>query len=341
MLHIETHGPWREMGRQIGEEFRDRFPELLEHFAGWLVSDLDGFRPAVGRLREVVRRHCPELDEETAGMAEATGIEPDVMLGYRFFNEIRNYREEGCTGAFLADADEGPLLARTCDIEPDVSAEIQLCRVNRPDEGARTINVTYLGLTGGVGLNEHGIGLTGSSASTNAVAAGEGLPTALMNHMVMSRCRSLDDVRELLGRHTMRCKGAVELACDAQGDSMLIELASGYKPVIVPRREDRSWQVCSNFFPSGRIPALRRPPYLQSAYARYGRLVHQLDWGLAEHSVPGLKALFEDIAQPGLVAPEEYCWIHTAYAFVVELKARRMHLCPGHPSREKYIEVSL
>ncbi len=33
---------------------------------------------------------CPDLIEETEGMARGAGMEPELLLGYRFFNEIRD-----------------------------------------------------------------------------------------------------------------------------------------------------------------------------------------------------------------------------------------------------------
>ena len=37
MLQIETAGSWRDMGRQVGEEFRGHFAPMLDRFAPWLV----------------------------------------------------------------------------------------------------------------------------------------------------------------------------------------------------------------------------------------------------------------------------------------------------------------
>jgi len=287
MLHIETHGTWREMGRQIGEEFREHFAPVLDHFAAWLRDDLDAYRPAAGAIRALVLEHCPELQEETLGMAEAVGFEPDLMLGLRFFNELRHYRT-GCSGAFISDAAEGPLLVRTCDIEPDIGA-----------------------------------------------------PMAIGNFLLMNRCRSLDEATGLLSRLTMRGKAAVLLICDETGSSALVELASGHAPVIMPREEARSWQACSNFCPSGRIPNRDDPRVMENAYTRYGRMVHLLDGGLAERSVEGMKNLIADIVQPGPVCHAPQCWFKTAYAFVAEVRSRRMHLCPGHPAEVSYTEVSL
>jgi len=313
---------------------------MLEHFASWLAGDLDAYRPAIGVIRRTLAERCPELNEETLGMGEAAGLEPDLMLGLRFFNELRSYTT-GCSGAFVADAPEGPLLARTCDIEPDLGQEIQLCRVNRPDGGPQTITMTYLGMSGGVGVNEHGLAMAGSSAPAEARATTDGVPMAVGDFLLLNRCRSAREAHALLSGLKMRGKAAVQLICDASGDSFLVELASGYAPVFAPRTEGKTWQACSNFCFSGRIPSRRDPRLMENAYARYGRMAHLLDSGPMEHSLSGMKQLVADIAQPGPVCHEPQCWFRTAYAFVVETRSRRMHLCPGHPAESKYFEVSL
>ena len=342
MLRIETAGSWSEMGEQVGEAFRDRFELVLDRFAPWLASDLDGLRPEIAGLRRLLGDHCPELIEETEGMARAVGLDPDLMLGLRYFNELREHAAPGCSGLFLAESDCGPLLARTCDIEPDLSAEIQLLRVNRPDDGPATVLVTYLVLTGGVGLTEHGLAMTGSSATPKVNSPrGEGLPIAVVNHLLMTRCRGVEDARELLETHQVRGKGAVELVCDESGKSVMVEYVPGQPTIVTERAADRDWQACSNFCFSGGLTNSMDARYLQNAYARYGRVVHQVGEGIMDRSVDGVKQLFLEISQPGMVCPEEHCFFHTAYAFVIDVRARKMHLCPGHPAKEEYMEIVL
>jgi len=341
MLHIETRGAWREMGRQIGETFRRWFEPMLDHFAPELVSDAGRHRPAIERIRRVLLAHCPELLEETLGMAEGAAMDAEVMLGLRFFNELDSRPSPGCCGIFIADGKQGPLLGRTCDIEPDISVEIQLCRIRRPDEGPAAVVVTYLPITGGIGFNEHGLAIGGSSAPALVKADGEGLPTAVVNHLLLTRCRNVGDAGELLRRLRIRGKAALEIICDESGDSMLVEMASGHEMIIVPRAAGRNWQASSNICYSGKVPARDDPRSLGNAYARYGRIAHQLDGGFVERSVGGLKRLIADVTQPGPVCPEEDCYLHTAYANIIETRSRRMHVCPGHPAKAKYMVVSL
>jgi len=258
---------------------------------------------------------------------------------------LRQRQPPGCTGLYLADSDAGPLLARTCDLEPDVSAEIQLLRRDLPEHGPATLTITYLGLTGGVGVNEHGFGLTGSSASARPPAGWQpspsALPGGLLNYLVMHQARSVTEATELLARHPFAGKGANLVLGDASGTSAFVELLPGQGTRVSLRRAGRDWQACSNFCYSPDLVPAVGPAYLENAYTRYGRLVHQVDEGFMPRTLAGVKALFTDLAQPGPVVPREHCTLHTAYAFVVELARRRLHFTPGHPARHAWETLTL
>ena len=187
MLFIETNGTWREIGRQIGEAFRDEIQECVECYASDFIARMDLCEAAVGRLRQQVDEHFPPLKEETSGMAEGCGMPEEHMFVYRFFNEVTMRMRQGCSVLFTADGEEGPLIGRNCDLAPGREAELQLCHTCRPDDGAATVTVTYLGLSSGQGLNEYGLGLGGASAHTDGAAGVEGLPGGILHRMMLER----------------------------------------------------------------------------------------------------------------------------------------------------------
>ena len=341
MLYIETKGTWRDMGRQLGEAFSEQLAQCVEHYAPWLVADLDRYRPAISQIRELLASHCPELNEETAGLAESSGIDADTLLGYRFFNEVRQRMVEGCSVVYIANSDAGPLLGRNCDLSATVDPDIQLCRTCRPKHGESKITTTYLGMAGGVGVNSAGLGTGGASAHTGERCGDDGLPGQVLNFLVLHRCRSAAGARDLLSRHPFDGKSCNLVAGDCRGGSVLFEITPGRVAEQVDRPAGQDWQICTNFFTSGRTPIDPEASYLESAYARYGRLAHCLGSRLVERSVSGIKQLLTDIAQPGLCIPTEHVSLKTAYSQVMELSSGRMHLTGGHPSETAWHEVSL
>lgn len=341
MLHIETSGTWRDMGRHYGEALREQIAQCIEQFAPWLLPEPQQHAAAIADLRATLNAHCPELCEETQGMAEGAGLDEDVMLAYRFFHEVRLRAREECSVVFLADTPSGPLLGRNCDLSPGFEAQVQLCHIRRPMEGPACVLTTYVGMAGGVGVNERGFGIAGASAGTDAVYGRAGLPGAALCHLLLHRCGSVAEARALLADLPFLGKPMNLIAADATGASVLLECAPGRLAEQVPRAADSDWQACTNFFLSGAIPIRTDAPYLSNAYARYGRIVHRLGSEGLPRSVEGLQELLTDIAQPGLVCPAETSPFRTAYSQVMELSSRTMHLCPGHPGEGEWERVGV
>jgi hypothetical protein len=273
-------------------------------------------------------------------MAEAAGCDELVMLGYRFFNEVRQRMRPGCSVVFLAETLDGPLLGRNCDLDPGFSADIQVCRTCRPVGRPATLTTTYLGMPGGAGFNEHGLGLGTASAHTAARFGGQGLPASLILHRLLHRCSDAAEAQVLAAADPFLGKPCNVIAADESGVSALLELAPGAPAFVSPRPAGRDWQACANFFLSAHVPISPETAYLQSAYARYGRVAHQLDGGILERSCAGLKRLLTEIAQPGLCIVENPAF-KTAYSQVMDLRGRRMHVAPGHPGEVAWQEAAL
>jgi predicted choloylglycine hydrolase len=341
MLKIETTGTWREMGRQIGEEFREYFEPLMQRCCPRLLAEPDKYAPAVAKIYAAVAQHAPELLEETWGLAEATGYDRDTMLGYRFFNMLRFLTDQECSAIYVTDGDPGPLMGYNCDLSPDIVTQAQLLRVCRPTDGVSSIGCSYLGTVGGYGVSEQGLAISGTSAHTTARYGPAEMPLVLLLHLFLSRCQNIAQVCEMAARHKVMCKPCNILVGDAQGKSVVLEFAFGRCPVQAPRPADCDWQVRTNFFLSGEIPIQAQPEYLAGAYARYGRLVHQLEANTVSHDVDGLKQLITDVAQPGLCCPGGENTLSTAYSQVMDLANRTMHLCPGNPGQLPHEEISL
>ena len=338
MRFIETKGSWRQMGRQYGEACLAELPGCIDRCTGKLTRNPTLYTRALESLQRVLESHTPELLEETAGMSEASGIPIDTLLGYRFYNELRERMVEGCSVIFMADGEEGPLLGRNCDIS-ELDAAIQVCRVCRPTNGPASMIVTYLGLSSSSGFNEHGLGLGGASGQSDACGDHDGLPGGALLHLLLNRCRSVADARDLMDRHRFVGKPMNILAGDDRGDSVLFELIPGKKPSGIPRRQNLAWQACTDFFLSGMTSVKAQPCQMQSRYARYGRIVHQLGEGHVAATRNGLQRLLTEVAQPGLCIAESH--MPTAYSMIMVLKDRSMHLSDGHPAKTEYVKTSL
>lgn len=339
MLRIETSGSWREMGRAIAEAFPDQLREFIEFFTPQVLR---GEIPDVARLlHEMTQQQAPELLEETAGMAEALALPADGLLCYRMFVDANALRpRQGCSVFIVDDEPQGPLLARTCDIEPETHAN-QICQVRRPADGMATITLSYVGLVSAIGMNEAGLGIAGASARPAEEGAASGPGMNVVAFGALQRCKSVREAEALLCIRPLVGKGSVQLLADAEGDCRLLEFVHGKRPLSVARPAGQSWQAATNFYPSGLTRSELRTGIDYNSYARYGRIVHQLMSDPLAHSVAGVQSLLGDISQPGRYIPEGAFSLQTAYASVFELRARVCHLCAGNPLREPFEAIAL
>lgn len=340
MLQLETKGSWREMGRQLGEAFRGPIHELVERYASWVEGEAETWRPAIAYLTEVLGRHCPDLLEEARGVGEGAGLKAEFVVGQRFFNHIRSYLETGCSVVFMDSPTDGPLLGRNCDLSA-AEAPLQLCQVRRPSGQPASIITTYVGLANSEGMSETGVALMGASAAARPAPSVEGLPAPALSHLVLHQCHSVAEARALLARCQYRGKGQNTLAGDREGDSTLFEYVAGGPVRGLDRPPGRRWQGATNFLLSGAVPIEGNTSLLPNSYARYGRIVHQLERGLAQLSLRGMQRLLGDIAQPGLCCPQDSGCALTVYSHVMDVRGGKMWLCPDHPGRGEWRGVAL
>jgi predicted choloylglycine hydrolase len=341
MLRIETQGSAYQIGKSIGETFPRELDACIDRYAPWLRERNKELEYAVERLDGILRRGPQDILQETRGMSDGSGIEIKTMIGYRFFPDVRTYVPEDCSVVYFAESDQGPLLGRNCDLSPEFDQDVQICHLSRPEDGIPTMTVGYLGLPGPPGLNLAGLAKGGASAHTpRARRKRAGLPNALLGGRLLG-CRSLDEALAQVKGKVFQGKPLNLIVGDAEGRSVILEFAPGRTPVMVRRREGRRWQACTNFFTSGKLPIAPETEYLESAYARYGRIVERLEGGHASLTLEGMKELLTEIAQPGICSTGLRGTVKTAYSHICEVGRGRMHLAPGHPSEVPYEEVSL
>lgn len=342
MLYIETSGNSMEAGRSIGRAFPGELQRCIEAYAPWLQNRSEKISSAIGKIQSLVRRHAPELWDETVGMSEGSGIELELLTGYRFFTDVRMHMEEGCTVVFFQDSDVGPLLGRNCDLSPSFDQDVQVCHANRAESGMSTLTVGYLGIPGMPGHNESGLAKGSASAHTNATGdRSEGLPGALLGGRILYNSGNLGDALAFLQGRNFLGKPYNLIICDSSGKSAVVEFAQGREPVIVPRQVGTRWQACTNFFTSGRIPIAPEAEYLRSAYSRYGRILHGLQTGDYPLTLGGMKVLLTEVAQPGLYTDELGGRVKTAFTHITEVANGINHITTGHPAESEFWRVEL
>ena len=330
MLTIETRGTWSEMGTEVGRRFATELRRMMDRFLG-LLPDTAEVAHAAARVRALVEAQCPELIEETNGMAAGAGVGEEQLFRYRFFVDVRGMATPGCSTFFARGADGRPWLGRTCDIEAE-DHWAQFLHIRRPAGGVPSSTITYLGMASFMGINGHGVGLVGASAAPHACGCEPGTPGTLLGIRALHNARSTAEVEAILTSAPMVGKGSILIAADADGNSTLFEVVPGRRMLAHRRAPGRTWQAGTNFYPTGAVRNAGQPAYLYNAYARYGRIVQALEDHPIRRDGPELQRLLAQISQPGPYIPAGACPLETAYATLFDLRERAIHVAPGNPN---------
>lgn len=337
MLSIETRGSWFDMGRQLGSRFSPELGRCIDRFVGLMKSRGRDLGPAISRVRADLQVRCPELLEETSGVAEGSGIPEVEVFSLRFYGNLA--MEIGCASFFVEDQGGEAWLGRTLDVEPEDHWQM-ICQIHRPDDGCAMLTTGYLAMPGPSGVNEHGLAFGGASAQTRDTYGGTGVFSSLVGYRAMRDCRSVNEVAELLTAEPILGKGAVLLAADASGASCLLPIVPGRKVKPIPRNPNVRWQGCTNFQPSNDVPNRQVPGGLYNPYARYGWMAHQLGDRQAPTTRAGAEMVVKGLAQPGTVVPEDAVTLSTAYSTLVELKSLSFYLAPGNPNQVPFEKIA-
>jgi len=191
-----------------GESARELIREAA---ARWRANVLDvAPRPSSAYLsalvretgyRAAARRHAPDLVEEIAGMAAASGVEEDVLFGMNLLDEEWTLRDRltadggdhHCTSLGQGSAeDPGPVLvAQNLDLKvwmDGLQVLLELAPVDGEDgeEEPAALVPSVAGMIGTQALNAHGLGVTLNTLAQLPSDPG-GLPVAFVVRMLARR----------------------------------------------------------------------------------------------------------------------------------------------------------
>ncbi|MEP0804019.1 MAG: hypothetical protein HRF47_00900 [Chloroflexota bacterium] len=209
---IEARGTHREVGRQIGEQCKERIQSM---FAGlrdelppgvtWEAM-LNQSRVYLAHSRAVY----PQYIEELEGIAEGADVSFDEVFLTMCEELWESFAWHGCTDMAArgkATADGSTLIAHTNDLLPKTEAMLVLLKVQAGDE-PEYLGVSVGGIAISAGYNAAKISLTGNQLDSNDVRPG--VPRLLV-------------VRAILGSRTLS---------EAMSHCLLPTRASSYNNVI-------------------------------------------------------------------------------------------------------------
>lgn len=349
---VYTGGSHYEMGRQIGEEQRDKVVKMLVSYRQMLASaeeelGLDWDRAILHsrKYQPFIEEFLPQYLDEVRGIADGAGVDFDDLL---VLNSIEALTSDAlhlkCTSIAAAGevtADGTVLIGHNEDWLPE-DQELQFLVHAVPDDEPPFLAMTYGGLLPNIGFNAAGIAQACDSVYPNDARLG--VPRIFVSRKVLSAQTISDAIRATLLRR--RAAGYNHLIADSHGEIYNVEVSAtafdaiyaqegyavhcnNYLSPLMLEYEDHTEDLIGT-----RVRVNRARRLMQQ---RLGRLtIRDFKEILSDHvNYPNSICGHEDPSDPPMDRSRTIC------SLIMDLQERIMWYCYGPPCSGEYVPYRL
>ena len=346
---FSAEGTPRELGRQHGEQARERIRGYLDFLTASLKLTEGALQSRALRFEFLFKETCPSLLDEVAGLAEGAAIPFSSALALQMRGELGQVSDSACTTFVLgphATVSGQILIGQTSDNPAELEQFGYGLRIQPRDKPA-VLMWTFGGMLGYHGLNAHGV-----AHFANSLGGGPGWKFAL-SHYPLKRLileqRTLDDVRQLL-RQVPVCSNGNYVLCDGQGQIADIELTSD-GPFEVPS-EGAPFLVHSNHYLCGEHACdANFEQSLPDSFPRLTRMRELIEQKAPQVTVADMQRILSDheghptsICRHPHVGPD-YAVLpsagKTVVALIAEPQQGRLHVARGNACENPFTTWSL
>ncbi len=341
MFYVEASGSPYEIGYQTGVATRLAIAAsvdmLAKRFRRW---DDAQFQRARQRHMAYTEKRCPELVEEVAGIADGAGMPFELIYLTSFYASMRAGQEE-CSNLIFTETPDGPVLAKTNDL-PVHEGKHAGIRLLRPNNGLAVLSTNWPGTVWrGVGINEAGVALGGSSCSAQVPVPEQFMNPHVIGGYVLDRAESVEDAISLMSELDAPAWGANHAICDRTGGAAIVEKAGTFQGV---RRPEGSRIWCTNHSASPEMTPYRRndPEAMAESTARYDAIER-----LSRDKPLSAELAREIVAyngRPGALCrygDDDPRQCETEFACLMFPAQGRIEFCFSHADRDPWYRVSL
>jgi isopenicillin-N N-acyltransferase-like protein len=230
-------GESKEIGVQIGEEFRkeiNEFAELVENRIGDIISKGRPFKGLVAEFNEntgfynKLLKTQPGLMDEIAGMAEASGVDIEAIFAVNCLDELMSYSmkrdiNEKCSCIGIKRRDNNEIfISQNMDAFTIMDGYQILMQIQEKGSDVEQLIFTVPGLLAFNGVNNRSVGTVVNSLSM-AESCYDGIPVSMI-------------IRNILKKKT---------ADEASQYVRTVKHASGQNYIIADKREIYSMECSS------------------------------------------------------------------------------------------------
>src|SRR4030066_1478355 len=295
---IKVKGTHREIGRQIGEAYRENIQHHLENTRelitctyGTLELDWPGARMQGRKYIPFAQERFPQYVEEMFGLSEGANVDFDDVGVVNALEAVTidALHLSKCTSMALSEtntADGHVLVAHNEDWIPDDEPDVYLIHAE-PDDDPPYLAMTYGALLPNIGFNAYGIAQCCDSVYPNDSRIG--IPRVVVSRAVLAAKIPGEAIREPL--HPRRAAGYNHLLAHESGEIYSVEV-SARKFAIIYAHD--GYMVHTNHYLDTNMQMIECDPEELVAtrvrYFRADRLLRQSD----HHTIQSLLAIQRD-----------------------------------------------
>ncbi|MBK9167532.1 MAG: hypothetical protein IPM24_08710 [Bryobacterales bacterium] len=335
-------GSHRELGRQHGEQARDRIRAHIAYLQQGFKGGRDKFHRAALGFVPLFEQHCPHLVDEIRGLGEGAGIPFAEAMACNIRGEISRAPVEGCTAYAIRSrqtASGGVLVGQNSDL-PGKMIEFAYVLHLKPVGKPEVMIWTFGGMIGYHGMNSAGV-----AHFANALGGGPAGRFALPHYPVkrlMLECRNLTEVLAVFERAPLASNGNYVMA-DGNGEVLDVE-ATTEGPQIL-RDEGKGYIAHTNHFLCSRYAT--KENYDKSSpdsFKRQERIDALLAQDAGQLDVAALQRFLSDHSNgPRSICrhPDKADGSQTVASIIAEPGRRRMHVAAGTPCNSRFVAYSM
>jgi len=344
---VRVAGSHLEIGRQIGEAFREKVAHSVENAKSLLAEAYeqleltwDGAKIQSRKYLPFAEERFPKYVEELRGMAEGANVDYRDLVTLNTMEAITTdaLHLTRCTSMAINEtrtADGHVLAAHNEDWVPEDEDDVYVIHA-RPDDEPPFLAMNYGGLLPNVGFNAAGIAQLIDSVYPNDPRIG--IPRLLVGRAVLAAHKPDVAIRRAIVPH--RAAGYNHIIIHESGEIYSIEVSAQQFDMLYAHD---GYLVHTNHYLTPKMHAVEKDPdALVGSHVRYHRASRLLRQN-SKHTIKSLQAIQKDhvnfsnsICNHAVDHKDPLDREKTINALVIDLTAREMHIAWGNPCQNAY-----
>jgi predicted choloylglycine hydrolase len=334
--HSVLEGSAYEVGKLQGERILLN-PEAARLF----TSPFPGWEPLTPQQAETTlkffQKHCPGLEEEIHGFADALGVPPEQIVYYAF-----TYQGGGQCSHFAVlpslSANGHLYVGRSYEFNHDQS-DMRLVTTRIHGQAAH-IGFSEIVFGRDDGINEHGLCATMSAGAPKAPTEPGGCMFWAVVRTVLDRCATVDEAIEVVQSIPISFNFNLILA-DRSGQAARMEIASSHRAVKrIQANSPEQKVIATNHY---NLPEMK--PYdlgrMWNSLLRFRAIQNRLEAMGNQVTFEGIRAILSDLIPQGVCCHHYTDYLGTLWSEVIDVTAGTVEVCFGAPTHNPWHTFNL